>query len=109
MAWMDQRDLVYGGRSAGIVKFLKAVLQNPAWPRPLADRPRVLAEVAERPVLRQPAAGAGGQEEGQPAGQPSQHDTAHLDLLVPPTGCDGLRERAQARMLAVDDDVTQTP
>src|SRR5258708_34669410 len=102
MAWMDQRDLVYGGRSAGIVKFLKAVLQNPAWPRPLADRPRVLAEVAERPVLRQPAAGAGGQEEGQPAGQPSQHAPAHLDLLVPPLGGVGLLERSHARRLSVE-------
>src|SRR5215469_586321 len=53
MPEMDQHDPVDRGRSAGIVKFLKAVLQNPAWPRPLAERPRVLAKVAERPVLGQ--------------------------------------------------------
>src|SRR6185437_385180 len=38
MPGSDQRDPVDCGRSAGIVKLLKAVIHDPAWRRPGADR-----------------------------------------------------------------------
>jgi len=68
---MNQRDFVYGGCSAGIGKRIKAVVRDSAGLCPGADGSGVRTAVAERSVVGQPAAAAGGQEEGQPAGQPS--------------------------------------
>ena len=67
MPRMDQHDLVDRGRTASIVKFLKAVLHDPAWSRPIAEASpssglccrAARSQTAHRCCRRRPGVGPG--------------------------------------------------